>query len=224
MITAAMCLAPMAGCGGAAFVLGTDAGGADTGVSGDDGSTADTGVPTDAGGLEDGPAIDAGSGTDAGGSPLCPTSPAARASACPRVGLACEYGTSTNVACDTVVMCMASGWSVTEAVSCPMGTCPATYDAVPMGEACAPSGLGCGYAKGTCICSSSTGPIEVIDGAVAIDWHCFPAMTGCPSPRPRLGTPCVDAGVSCNYGACSGGVELSCDGGVWQEESVPCPL
>jgi hypothetical protein len=215
LMTAALSLAAMAGCGGAAFVLGTDAGGADTGVGG-------TGKD---GSASDGDASDAGAGdAEGGGGPLCPPTAPERASACSRDGLSCEYGTSASVDCDIVVTCMPEGWVQADAVVCTMGQCPATYDAVPMGQACNPSGLACGYAKGTCSCSSLPGPVEVIDGAVVVDWHCLPATTGCPSPRPRLGTTCPTEGTSCNYGACSGGVQLSCDGGVWQTAAVACPI
>jgi hypothetical protein len=230
-IVAALSAAALAACGGSQFALTVD-GGAD---SGDAGSGGDTGASNDAGSGGDGSPIDAGhdasTGTDAGGvdgggadgGQACPDNVPAAGSPCPSSGLACEYGTSANVGCDTVVRCTASGWSMPDVSQCAMGQCPASYDAVPMGQLCSPQGLDCSYPKGTCTCSASPGPVLIVDGSILVDWHCFPAVAGCPSPRPRIGAPCSQEGTSCDYGACTGGVELSCTGRTWQEQGVACP-
>jgi hypothetical protein len=59
------------------------------------------------------------------------------------------------------------------------------------------------------------------------DFWCCPdapsAVGTCPSPRPRLGTPCTTEGSVCDYGGCSGNVTLKCDGGTWQPTTIACP-
>jgi hypothetical protein len=55
-------------------------------------------------------------------------------------------------------------------------------------------------------------------------WTCSQPAAGCPNPRPRIGSSCSQDGLSCNYGACSGGVEVQCKDGYWQQANVPCPL
>jgi hypothetical protein len=65
-----------------------------------------------------------------------------------------------------------------------------------------------------------------LDGSVQSHWVCQTASsTGCPVPRPALGSPCSQSGLFCNYGACSipGGTAESCVNGAWTESPVPCP-
>jgi hypothetical protein len=47
---------------------------------------------------------------------------------------------------------------------------------------------------------------------------------GCPEPRPRIGDVCSEPALTCDYGACTGGIELQCEDGYWQREEVPCPV
>ena len=151
---------------------------------------------------------------------VCPASPPSGGGACPMVGLECEYGSDPNLACNDVVTCTSSGWSFpTPGVMCPTGTCPATYAAVPQGKACSPQGLDCAYAEGECNCAdtlpvSQQGPV----------WQCVTPPQGCPEPRPRLGSACSQAGLSCDYGACTGGIALVCTDGYWQQEQTGCPV
>ena len=57
-------------------------------------------------------------------------------------------------------------------------------------------------------------------------WCCPDApsgTSGCPSPRPRLGSACTSEGTLCDYGGCSGNVTLQCTGGTWQPTTIGCP-
>ena len=97
--------------------------------------------------------------------------------------------------------------------------CPNTYGDVPKGQACSPLGLDCAYAQGQCNCADTvpaSGPTPV--------WQCSTPAAGCPDPRPRIGSSCTQEGLSCDYGACTGGVELQCTGGVWASQVTACPV
>jgi hypothetical protein len=118
-----------------------------------------------------------------------------------------------------IFSCTAAGWAPpTGAPTCPGGTCPLTYDAVPQNMSCSPAGLDCSYLKGQCNCAGTL-PVSTM-GPV---WQCSIPAQGCPNPRPRIGDACVQPGLSCNYGACAGGVELDCTDGFWRQALVPCP-
>jgi hypothetical protein len=54
-------------------------------------------------------------------------------------------------------------------------------------------------------------------------WQCFTPASGCPNPRPDLGTACSDDGLTCDYGSCNGGIAEICQGGYWQEQQTACP-
>jgi hypothetical protein len=75
----------------------------------------------------------------------------------------------------------------------------------------------CAYPEGQCNCSEtlpvSTGPV----------WQCFSPKGGCPEPRPRFGSACSQPSLTCDYGACAGGVAMDCNGGYWQPAGVACP-
>jgi hypothetical protein len=145
-------------------------------------------------------------------------------STCSPVGIECEWGTNLNPPCNTVDNCETGGW-VTQPgdPTCAMtvGTCPATYALVPQGSPC-PSdenGLVCGYPRGECFCEMN---IEVSAGGPA--WDCSSLAKGCPAPpRPDIGTVCTDPGLTCDYGACLGGIALVCQMGYWQEAEEECP-
>jgi hypothetical protein len=132
----------------------------------------------------------------------------------------CEYGSNPNPNCDNVVTCDATGWSFpTPGVACPMGTCPASYSAVPQGKQCTPLGLDCAYPQGQCNCADSV-PVSQPNPV----WLCSTPQTGCPEPRPDLGSSCSQPGLSCDYGACTGGIAMSCQDGYWQRAEVACPV
>lgn len=172
---------------------------------GDDGGTGNDGSP----------------GSDGGGGSACPKSPPTAGAACTPVDLRCEYGTNPNPSCNQIFACTPSGWvDQTSGSACPAGQCPATYASVPSGQDCSPESLTCAYPEGECICTRSFGGPQMLTPK----WDCIPATDGCPSPRPDIGTSCSQAGLDCNYGACSGGVDLVCKDGRWQQQIIPCPL
>jgi hypothetical protein len=89
---------------------------------------------------------------------------------------------------------------------------------VPVRKACTPDGLACAYPEGQCNCAdtlpiSNSGPV----------WQCT-TPTGCPEPRPRIGSECTQDGLQCDYNACIGGVAFQCTNGIWRQAEVGCPL
>jgi len=213
-------------CSGGIVTLGTEA---DSGLGSHDAAVLD--VTIERGG--DAPRLDGTSqdtGTDAGppedaSSPRCPATAPKAGSSCTTLGLECEYGSSSSIACNVVVTCTASGWSsatppTTGPCPPPSGKCPSAYPVAKVGEACSPSGLVCSYTQGTCTCAKPIGPATT-DGGTR--WQCFDASPGCPTDRPLLGTSCSHAGEKCNYGECADGVEVECEDGAWQEVMAGCP-
>ena len=167
------------------------------------------------------------SGTDGGSdgstSMGCPTSPPAPGSACvtTKGGPKCEYGSNPDPNCNQMFVCVSNAWvdQSTGTLCQPQSLCPTTYSAVPNGVDCANDQLSCAYPQGECICTKSFGGLQRTTPA----WDCFPAQSGCPAPRPDIGSACTQQGQQCNYGACSGGVSLECDGTSWQQTFTPCP-
>jgi hypothetical protein len=138
---------------------------------------------------------------------------------CPSVGLECEYGNNPNPACNDIETCEQNGWSYpTPGPACPTGTCPATYADVPQGKACTPLGLDCAYAEGQCNCDT-----EIESANQNPVWLCTTPAAGCPDPRPTIGSACNQPNLDCDYGACTGGIELGCLDGTWQVEGTACP-
>jgi hypothetical protein len=137
---------------------------------------------------------------------------------CPVLYATCEYGSDPNPSCNQLFQCQSTGWQP-ENGSCPGGgTCPASYSAVAQNQACMPEGLDCAYSEGQCNCTYT---LPVGGGPY---WKCFTPAGGCPDPRPRIGSACsAPSTLSCDYGACAGGIELQCADGYWKEEAVPCP-
>jgi hypothetical protein len=131
-------------------------------------------------------------------------------------------GTSPNPECNEIETCQSNNvWSYPPPgpVACLPGTCPATYAEVLQGKACTPQGLDCSYPEGQCNCAptvpaSGPGPV----------WQCSIPAAGCPEPRPDIGTSCTQPSLTCDYGACTGGVELQCTDGSWQVVDAPCPV
>jgi hypothetical protein len=124
-----------------------------------------------------------------------------------------------NPACNEVISCTMTGWSFPPPAHCLPGMCPASYAAVPQGMTCSPDGLDCAYPEGQCNCGNP-GPVV---GPNPV-WTCAQPAQGCPNPRPRIGSACSQPGLSCDYGACSGGVEVQCKDGSWQRANVACPV
>jgi hypothetical protein len=178
-------------------------------------------VPDDGGsGAESGSGSGSSSGSGSGGGTTeCPPNVPSNAASCPRVGLACEYGDNANPSCNQIADCASSGWNVPPLGPCASGTCPAAYADVVQNKACSPEGLDCSYAEGQCDCTSTL-PVA----SPAPVWECTTPASGCPAPRPRIGSPCTQPGLSCNYGACTGGVAVECENGIWTQELLPCPV
>jgi hypothetical protein len=185
---------------------GDSAGGADSQ------STAESGSGNDAGQHPDSGAAEAGAG-DGGLSPACPASTPTDGSACTTASLACEYGNDLLMQCDTIATCDGKVWHVQPPTNTGCGGstggtdpgCPATSGAVPVGQACSPQ-MTCGYANTVCYCYiDHTGAPQI--------WGCFPATSGCPFPRPRLGSTCTTNGLQCDYSSCMD--SIACNGGIW---------
>jgi hypothetical protein len=220
----------VAACSGGKVSLGDDGpdaeafDGATPDAAGVDGAT----PPHDSGTLD---AHDSAVGAEAAPPPRCPIKEPTIGENCSPVSLQCEYGGNISTACDAIFLCTATGWSTAPAATpltpCSHGSCPSAYPATSVGTTCDPTGLVCSYPDGTCTCVTPIGPGvsgEVkCSGSTGPCWQCYPSTSGCPSPRPQIGTQCTDFGKMCDYAACAGGVELECEDGTWKEVPIPCP-
>lgn len=173
----------------------------------------------DGGGSSSGGSSGSSSGIGSGGG--CPAILPTAGSVCAPSGLSCEYGDDPNPGCNAIVTCQGSaGWSAPPpGAHCMPGTCPAAYSGVPQGMVCSPQGLDCAYAQGQCNCA----PTAPVSGPNPV-WQCSTPAFGCPEPRPREGSACSSPGLTCDYGACSGGVSLECSDGFWRVTSMACPV
>jgi hypothetical protein len=170
--------------------------------------------------FDSGTGSDGSPGSDAGTS-ACPASPPQTSASCSDEGLQCEYGSNPSLSCNLLFACTSGHWvdESTGSACPPQADCPASYAQVPVGQDCTDNTLACGYPEGECICTQTWGGLAKQTPA----WDCFPKQDGCPSPRPDIGAACGTPDLECNYGACSGGVDLVCTGGVWQQRIIPCP-
>ncbi len=101
--------------------------------------------------------------------------------------------------------------------------CPVTYEEIQAGGHCPIAEETCAYPKGTCICAEEMGgPVRLVDASIVMNWACFDSTLACRSPRPDIGEPCTDDTRKCDYGSCTGGIELVCTGGLWQEDFPLC--
>jgi hypothetical protein len=162
--------------------------------------------------------------------PACAETAPQQGSACGPQGLACEYGTATTQQCDTVATCNGGRWEVavptmtkSACQSGPASDCPSSFTTVPVGQHCDDYGVVCDYPQGRCACTVRDSP-TVYDAEAQATWICPSPNSGCPLPRPRLGTPCT-AGLECDYGTCAipGATAEACTDNVWTEESTACP-
>lgn len=148
---------------------------------------------------------------------------------CGPQGLACEYGTATVQACDSVATCNGGRWELaapTDGGVCasgPASQCPGTLATVPVGQHCDPFGLSCDYPEGRCACTVRTGA-PVYDASAQATWICPSPDPACPAVRPRLGAPCAHDALECDYGTCAipGATAETCTGGVWVEAPSKC--
>jgi len=155
----------------------------------------------------------------------CPPSAPTQGGACSVAGLYCEYGSDPNPYCNGLWECMGSTWqnrSTSGICPAPGTTCPA-YGTIDSNQKCTVASQNCDYTEGTCVCTSDPGGPPIGNGPV---WSCTPITPGCPAPRPVLGTGCsVDPSLTCDYGACSGGVAESCVNGTWAiATNIACAL
>ena len=180
-------------------------------------------------GVHDGGSLLGDADLDAGG-PACPTAAPSQGSACGPQGLACEYGTATTLECDTTATCNGGRWEValptmTQSLcqSGPAADCPASMSAVPVGQHCDTYPTICDYPQGRCACTVRQSP-TVYDASAQATWICPSPNSGCPLPRPRLGSPCT-AADECDYGTCAipGATAEACTDNVWVAESTACP-
>lgn len=163
-------------------------------------------------------------GADGGVSPSgCPLSSPPMNATCSQPGLSCTYGGNVLFGCRDMVACTGTSWA--HAGACqepPPGACPAAKPASSSG--CGYEGADCGYDDGTiCNCTSCPGPCTP-DPPV---WYCAgpPTTPGCPAIAPNLGSPCIEQGLQCSYGACPGMATIArCDQGAWVWDAVACPL
>jgi hypothetical protein len=170
--------------------------------------------PTDGGG--DSPTGDGGPGPD------CPATPpsAVLGESCNNTGISCEYGGDPRWTCNTVATCTSGSWSVTspDPTGCPTKNgpaCPASESDIQPGMACSPTGTSCDYSTASatsfCVCTYPGGPVQ-LDGGGAI-WQCSTSLAGCPALRPRLGAPCSQPNLECDYSVCGlpSGSSVRCD-------------
>lgn len=156
----------------------------------------------------------------------CPDEMARDGTSCSQSGLVCEYGGNVDTRCNPFVECDGSRWWRRPAPTC-ADACPDARSLVVEGAPCTPPDgeeLLCAYARELCGCT------ETATGAFA--WRCLPADAGCPTERPRIGSPCTDP-VVCDYGACAfqNGLALECKvsssaygtrSGVWLVREATC--
>ncbi len=149
--------------------------------------------------------------------------------------LTCEFGNDPRVSCDTLLTCSAGAWQTAQppsATGCSTmnpASCPASFaDATSM-ESCA-MGVSCYYPEARCYCGSTV-PGEPLRWLCDTGTNTTPGASAgqpCPSPRPRIGAVCAEAGEVCDYGYCQDDdVALLCAGGIWTVTPAStngCPL
>ncbi len=177
----------------------------------------------------------------------CPAAPPKDGAGCATADLTCEYGgVGPHLRCSTVYACIAVGneaatWSARMPPPACVGSqadnaasCPASFGALANGSACpANTGWECVYPEGLCECS----PCGLADGGGSANlWRCqdWPvAQPPCPSPRPRIGTPCTVENQGCYYGSICSSVgfdqpAMACRKGFWHDDPLPqgppCPF
>jgi hypothetical protein len=95
-----------------------------------------------------------------------------------------------------------------------------------MGQSCG-APVSCYYTEARCscqqVCLGACGaPID--GGPAPLTWVCdIPTTTGCPIPRPRLGTSCTVDPLVCDYGGCEGNLTMQCQAGTWLAIGSECP-
>jgi hypothetical protein len=186
--------------------------------------------------------------------PALPTTPGT-GTPCPKEGVLCEYGDAFDPLCNAIVRCDSGRWEVpwfgAQPSDCSFtppapkkpppnpADCPATEKDVSVGASCNTSST-CNYEGGSCGCGVycpqyPVGQLDCdADAGITANccdrskpvWSCAGPINYCPTPRPRVGSPCPDAGATCVAGpptACND-TELQCLNGVWSIANTSCPV
>jgi hypothetical protein len=165
----------------------------------------------------------------------CPRDGIVEGASCNSLGVACEFGSSPDMHCNTTFACVPDQtfgptWTARPSVLCPSYECPsgdaATIDgtacSVPTTEAGAPSEsdeLVCPMSDAICACTTGTDAAH----AHARRWVCIKPSTTCPATRPLAGQSCI-VERPCDYGACAfkRGMRMECSAGVWRSGTATC--
>jgi hypothetical protein len=167
----------------------------------------------------------------------CPSSPPDSGAPCSNFELSCEYGSAAFAQCDIYAGCRLSNSTTNATDTAPVGVwtlfvpdggppcAPAPADACPPpsqpieGMPCSSPSRDCDYADKRCECANGPTPQS------ETTWRCTDPLLAGPGcgARPRLGTPCPQEGLVCNYGVCEidGGSFEVCQG-VWTGLGTGC--
>jgi hypothetical protein len=160
---------------------------------------------------------------------MCPSGRPRENTACTSLD-ACEYGSSSDRACNDVLACNGSTWTRRPsedcfAYACPPPTSVAALDGQPcsLGEDAGASDSDeavCDVSDGVCACTTGR------DGAHAHPrrWVCArPTTRDCQLPRPRAGEPCAGQ-IWCDYGSClfKRGTVMECLNNAWVTGGLRC--
>lgn len=160
---------------------------------------------------------DGGVDSSAPWSAVCPESRPTEGASCSHDSLDCEYG------CNDVVVCSGGKWEGAvlsgQDALCDAGpnpsTCPSALSAITPNATCTNAGATCIYSQGVCECTSPADPTP----DASASWFCGPEP-GCPMPRPRIGSACTKASLTCDYQTC--GNSVTCTDSVWQPAFAGC--
>ena len=205
------------------------AGGSSSGAASS--SSGGAGSSSGAGGSSSGAASSSSSGGTGSSSgslpPGCPATPPVGGSVCTG-SASCQYGSDPDSACDTIAVCLEGYWTATFPQSgsfCPttppgQNGCPSAYPTT--GDSCQTT-VGCAYPQGLCVCTADIGPVVELDAGMI--WQCEVPGTGCPEPRPAIGSACTHPNLQCDYGDCAfpgGPLPMTCSGGIWTAQPAAC--
>lgn len=156
----------------------------------------------------------------------CPAALPKKGDACDVVGLVCDINADIRLSCRLRATCGATGWEPLDpgCMSFPADD-PKCPDAQPSGacDVMTDAKL-CVYGEPFCGCTECAGGGPC--GGKG-EWVCaLPPSPPCPPIAPKLGSPCTEDKLACVYGACALGTAggRTCEGGVWTEDIVNCPL
>jgi hypothetical protein len=221
-------LGALAGCSGEAASLGSGTTGDEVAPKGEAGVKADAARRSAVEAGEDVGVVPSQDGNVAdASSPACPAITPAVGAGCVAERQTCEYGSSFDIWCDTVLVCGSGMWgtlvrgSYETCAPTLAADCPATFADIDQTASCTVSGE-CSYPDGACECvlpgTEDYSPDSGAPPGVSASWACVDPA--CPMPRPRIGDACTTRGQSCDYVPCS--YNELCMNGVWTFEFVAC--